>query len=70
MPPSRAVPVSEQKTHSGTLDQPAGEEEGGGGLGNHLARDLYRQVLELRDLLEAVARELERLASDEPNGAP
>jgi len=32
-------------------------------------RDLYRQVLELRNLLEAVARELERLASDEPNGA-
>ena len=32
-------------------------------------RDLYRQALELRDLLEAVASELERLASDEPNGA-
>jgi hypothetical protein len=34
-----------------------------------LARDLYRQVLELRDLLEAVARELERLANEETNGA-
>ena len=33
---------------------------------SELARDLYRQVLELRDLLEAVARELELLASDEP----
>jgi predicted component of type VI protein secretion system len=27
------------------------------------ARDLYRQVLDLRELLEAVARELERLAA-------
>jgi hypothetical protein len=32
-----------------------------------LTRDLYRQVLELRDLLEAVARELERLAASEPD---
>ena len=30
-----------------------------------LARDLYRQVLDLRELLEAVAREFERLATDE-----
>ena len=36
---------------------------------SELARDLYRQVLELRELLEAVARELERLASGERNGA-
>lgn len=32
-----------------------------------LARDLYRQIVELRELLEAVARELERLAASEPN---
>jgi hypothetical protein len=31
------------------------------------ARDLYRQVLALRELLEAVARELERLAATEPD---
>jgi predicted component of type VI protein secretion system len=31
------------------------------------ARDLYRQVLDLRELLEAVARELERLAATEPD---
>jgi predicted component of type VI protein secretion system len=30
-----------------------------------LARDLYRQVLELRELLESVAQELERLAASE-----
>lgn len=31
------------------------------------ARDLYRHVLELRELLEAVARELERPAASEPD---
>ena len=35
--------------------------------GDPLGRDLYRQMLELRELLEAVARELERLAASEPN---
>jgi hypothetical protein len=34
-----------------------------------LARDLYRQVLDLRELPEAVARELERLTASEPNPA-
>jgi predicted component of type VI protein secretion system len=31
------------------------------------ARDLYRQVLDLRELLAAVARDLERLAGTEPD---
>jgi len=38
-----------------------------GGMDADLARDLYRQVLELRELLEAVAGELERLAGSEPD---
>ncbi len=38
-----------------------------GGMDADQARDLYRQVLELRDLLEAVAGEPERLAGTEPD---
>ena len=40
-----------------------------GGMDADLARDLYRQVLELRELLEAVAREREQLAASEPDRA-
>ena len=40
------------------------------GMDADQARDLYLQVLELRGLLEAVARELERLAASPGTTTP